>query len=127
MPKFRTVITHKPSSIELFGHVIELKPDASGICTFDVPEDRADVADRLRKIPEGFAEIADEAPAAPMKQATVPPAPPIATVTTDAGAADLDAMDKDALVELAKSLGIALHHNAGASGIRAKIREAQSS
>ncbi len=131
MPKFRTVITHKPSHIEIAGHSIELKPDAGGICTFDVPEDRPDVAERLRNIPEGFTELADETPAKPAKQ--VPAAPtlvsqPSTESTPPApGTPDLDAMEKEELAALAKTLGIQVHHNAGASGLRAKIREAQSS
>lgn len=57
------------------------------------------------------------APAAPVFEAVVEPAEPMLV--------DLDALDAEALHELAKERGVRVHHKAGADKVRAALREAE--
>lgn len=57
----------------------------------------------------------------------VPIAPVVTTVVTPVQSlpVDLDALDADALHELAKERGVKVHHKAGAEKVRAALREAE--
>lgn len=110
--KFRTVIKHPAGSkIELFGFEVDLNPDESGFCQFDVPDGRTDVIERLKAIPEGFA-IVDE----PKKVDAVIHDP-------DGNAIDLSTMDIDGLRNVAKEIGFPLHHKTKADTARSQILE----
>ncbi len=62
MPRFRTVITHKPGSfIDVAGERIELEPDPDGFCEFEAS--RPAVVARLLQIPEGFELLTADKPA----------------------------------------------------------------
>lgn len=62
--------------------------------------------------------------------AAAPAAPAVPVVTTvvtpvQSLPVDLDALDADALHELAKERGVRVHHKAGAERVRAALREAE--
>lgn len=117
MAKFRTTIKHKEgSSIELFGLEIALNPDESGFCEFDVPDERDDVIERLKAIPEGFALIGAE---------TKPTASTEDVVIQDPEGKEinLSKMDLESLKALAKEMGLTVHHKAKADTIRGQIVE----
>jgi hypothetical protein len=118
MAKFRTTIKHKEgSSIELYGLEIALNPDESGFCEFDVPDERDDVIERLKAIPEGFALAGAETKAAEQ------PAEDVVIQDFDGNEINLTKMDLDGLKDLAEQMGLKVHHKAKAETVRGQIVE----
>lgn len=120
MATFRTLKPHKPGTdITVFGESFVFGDDSHMTLTTD----REDVIERLRNIPEGFAEVdgdETEAPDAPASDAFV-------LKGEDGATLDLATLDDAALAEFVKANALKVHHKTVAAGgdkLRAAIVKA---
>lgn len=123
MATFRTLKPHKPGTdITVFGESFVFGDDSHMTLTTD----REDVIERLRNIPEGFAEVDGDEPEAP--EAPEAPASDAFVLKGEDGATlDLATLDDAALAEFVKANGLKVHHKTVAAGgdkLRAAIVKA---
>lgn len=117
MATFRTKIAHKKGTeIEIFGFVAVLDPDKTGLCTFDVPDDREDVIERLLEIPEGFEAVKAG------KQAKAEES--VKLVSPDGTEVDIATADKATLLEIGASKGLEIAPQTGIDKIRKLVADA---